>query len=177
MNVVVGWQKRIARAEAMANKQLAELPEMQEQALGTAIANGDEETAAEIARTIRNRLLRDSDAEVAFDRLGLTVPSGTSFTAWLSFLRTLGKALTNDWATYRQALRDLPKQEGFPFDIQWPVSPANHVTKRDNHNNSDAGAVYGASGLNDESLVQDIASDYHAMTTDDLEAIRETLNL
>ena len=71
MNVVVGWQKRIARAEAMTNKQLAELPEMQEQALGTAIANGDAETAAEIARTIRNRLLRDSDAEVALDRLGL----------------------------------------------------------------------------------------------------------
>ena len=76
MNVVVGLQKRIARAEAMTNKQLAELPEMQEQALGTAIANGDAETAAEIARTIRNRLLRDSDAEVALDRLGLTVPSG-----------------------------------------------------------------------------------------------------
>ena len=76
MNVVVGWQKRIARAEAMTNKQLAELPEMQEQALGTAIDSGDAETAAEIARTIRNRLLRDSDAEVALDRLGLTVPSG-----------------------------------------------------------------------------------------------------
>ena len=124
MNVVVGWQKRIARAEAMTNKQLAELPEMQEQALGTAIASGDAETAAEIARKIRNRLLRESDAEVALDRLGLTVPSGTSFTAWLSFLRTLGEALTGDWATYRQALRDLPRQEGFPFDIQWPVSPA-----------------------------------------------------
>lgn len=123
MNVVVGCQKRIARAEAVTNKQLAELPEMQEQALGTAIANGDAETAAEIARKIRNRLLRDSDAEVALDRLGLTVPSGASFTEWLSFLRTLGEALTNDWAKYRQALRDLPKQEGFPFDIQWPVSP------------------------------------------------------
>ena len=129
MNVVVGWEKRIARAEAMTNKQLAELPEMQEQALGTAIANGDAETAAEIARKIRNRLLRDSDAEIALDRL--TVPSGASFTEWLSFLRTLGEALTNDWAKYRQALRDLPKQEGFPFDIQWPVSPANHVAKRD----------------------------------------------
>lgn len=127
MNVVVGLQKRIARAEAMTNKQLAELPEMQEQALGTAITNGDAETAAEIARTIRNRLLRDSDAEVALDRLGLTVPSGTSFTAWLSFLHTLGEALTGDWATYRQALRDLPKQDGFPFDIHWPERPVNHV--------------------------------------------------
>ena len=123
MSIVVSWQQRIARAEAMTNKQLAELPEMQEQALGTAISNGDAETAAEIARTIRNRLLRDSDAEVALDRLGLTVPSGTSFTAWLSFLRTLGEALTGDWARYRKALRDLPQQEGFPFNIEWPVPP------------------------------------------------------
>jgi hypothetical protein len=27
------------------------------------------------------------------------------------------------WATYRQALRDIPAQEGFPFDIQWPEMP------------------------------------------------------
>lgn len=27
------------------------------------------------------------------------------------------------WATYRQALRDIPAQEGFPWDVQWPVEP------------------------------------------------------
>jgi len=27
------------------------------------------------------------------------------------------------WATYRQALRDLPSQEGFPFNITWPTQP------------------------------------------------------
>lgn len=27
------------------------------------------------------------------------------------------------WATYRQALRDVPQQVGFPLDIQWPVEP------------------------------------------------------
>ena len=27
------------------------------------------------------------------------------------------------WATYRQALRDLPAQAGFPHDITWPVKP------------------------------------------------------
>ena len=27
------------------------------------------------------------------------------------------------WATYRQALRDLPKSEGFPWNINWPVVP------------------------------------------------------
>lgn len=27
------------------------------------------------------------------------------------------------FATYRQALRDLPKQEGFPDNFNWPPSP------------------------------------------------------
>ncbi|WP_037114667.1 tail fiber assembly protein [Rhodanobacter sp. OR92] len=28
------------------------------------------------------------------------------------------------WATYRQALRDVPEQAGFPETIDWPVAPA-----------------------------------------------------
>ena len=27
------------------------------------------------------------------------------------------------WATYRQELRDLPSQSGFPFNITWPTQP------------------------------------------------------
>jgi hypothetical protein len=27
------------------------------------------------------------------------------------------------WATYRQALRDITAQEGFPWNITWPVEP------------------------------------------------------
>jgi hypothetical protein len=27
------------------------------------------------------------------------------------------------WATYRQALRDITAQAGFPADINWPVAP------------------------------------------------------
>jgi hypothetical protein len=27
------------------------------------------------------------------------------------------------WATYRQALRDITTQPGFPWDVQWPVAP------------------------------------------------------
>jgi len=27
------------------------------------------------------------------------------------------------WATYRQSLRDVPAQAGFPYDITWPVKP------------------------------------------------------
>jgi hypothetical protein len=27
------------------------------------------------------------------------------------------------WAVYRQALRDIPDQEGFPNKIEWPIEP------------------------------------------------------
>lgn len=27
------------------------------------------------------------------------------------------------WAAYRQALRDVPAQTGFPFSINWPTKP------------------------------------------------------
>ena len=27
------------------------------------------------------------------------------------------------WATYRQALRDIPTQAGFPDTVQWPTQP------------------------------------------------------
>lgn len=114
---------RMARIEAITNKQRAEQPDAQLDALNAAIERSDEETAAEIARAIRNRLLKDTDAEVALDRLGLTVPTGSTFTAWLDFFRHLGEALVGGWAQYRQALRDLPNQEGFPFAIAWPERP------------------------------------------------------
>lgn len=32
--------------------------------------------------------------------------------------------LASDWETYRQALRDVPSQPGFPETVTWPVEPA-----------------------------------------------------
>lgn len=31
--------------------------------------------------------------------------------------------ISSAWATYRQALRDITAQAGFPWDIQWPTQP------------------------------------------------------
>lgn len=31
--------------------------------------------------------------------------------------------LTPEWAAYRQALRDVPQQPGFPTNIDWPTKP------------------------------------------------------
>ena len=32
------------------------------------------------------------------------------------------------WAAYRQALRDVPQQEGFPENVTWPEEPAGDTT-------------------------------------------------
>lgn len=32
-------------------------------------------------------------------------------------------AISQPWAVYRQALRDMPAQTGFPWDVQWPTKP------------------------------------------------------
>lgn len=31
--------------------------------------------------------------------------------------------MTAEWSTYRQALRDVPEQEGFPHTVTWPTEP------------------------------------------------------
>lgn len=37
------------------------------------------------------------------------------------------KAKVAEWETYRQALRNISEQAGFPFDIQWPTKPEDGV--------------------------------------------------
>jgi len=32
-------------------------------------------------------------------------------------------AMSSDWTTYRQALRDIPAQSGFPHTVTWPTEP------------------------------------------------------
>lgn len=59
-------------------------------------------TPAQIVRSERNGKLMDSDWTQLPD-----VPLAT-------------KAL---WATYRQALRDVPQQSGFPTTFTWPIAP------------------------------------------------------
>lgn len=57
---------------------------------------------AATARSKRNRLLAETDWTQAAD-----VPQATK----------------DLWAPYRQALRDVPQQSGFPTEIVWPVKP------------------------------------------------------
>ena len=45
-------------------------------------------------------------------------------TDWI-ILRYLdqGDEVPSEWKEYRQALRDIPEQEGFPGSVDWPVIP------------------------------------------------------
>ena len=78
--------------------------------------------AAEI-REKRNKLLEATDARMCLDRIGLDIPSGSSFSAWLAFLKGIADAISGEWAKYRQQLRDITKQEGFPYNVEFPKPP------------------------------------------------------
>lgn len=84
------------------------------------------EKAAEI-RAIRDKLLADSDKHVLIDRLGIVVPEEITAATMLTVLKdlfsSLGNVLNGNWSKYRQELRDITKQENFPFDVEFPTNP------------------------------------------------------
>lgn len=93
-----------------------------EEWLNKAVQEDYEREAAEV-RAKRDALLAETDKEMCLDRLGLTSPEGSTFTAWIGFLKTIASAVFGSMAKYRQALRDIPQQEGFPYDVTFPVPP------------------------------------------------------
>lgn len=92
-----------------------------------AAAKKELEAAATAVREVRNRLLSESDAAMALDRMGLELPDSITTTTMLKVFKSLVEVLKNavsgDWAKYRQALRDIPNQPGFPYEINWPKKP------------------------------------------------------
>ena len=110
-------QMRLARMEAVCNQIRSEMDDVMRVAYDKAVADGDADRAAELARKIRNRMLDKSDAQMSLDRIGLDTSSSTAF------LASLKNIFDNRWAVYRQHLRDISKQEGFPFNIDWGKSP------------------------------------------------------
>ena len=116
-------QMRIARMEAIYNQIKSEKEDVIRKAYEQAVANNDTDGASEIARKLRNLLLEKSDSQMSLDRIGLDTSTATAF------LASLKKIFSNDWAKYRQHLRDIPTQEGFPFNIDWGISPDKVDTK------------------------------------------------
>ena len=102
------------------------ITEQQAAWLAEAQAEAYTEAAAKV-RSLRDKLLAESDAMTAFDRLGLDLPDKVTATTMLSVFKEILTAMWNITngaiGQYRQALRDLPEQPGFPFDIDWPEKP------------------------------------------------------
>ena len=84
----------------------------------------DYDRAAAEVRAIRDKLLAESDKEMVLDRMNLEVSTGASFSSWLDFLKGLASAISGSWAQYRQALRDIPEQSGFPYSVEFPEPPS-----------------------------------------------------
>lgn len=110
-------QIRLARMEAVCNQIKSEMEDVLQKAYEQAVADEDTDRAAELARKIRNRMLDKSDAQMSLDRICLDTSTATDF------LASLKNIFGNDWAVYRQHLRDITAQEGFPFNIDWGTSP------------------------------------------------------
>ena len=110
-------QIRLARMESICNQIKSEMDDVMQRAYEQAVSDNDADRAAEMARKIRNRMLDKSDAQMSLDRIGLNTSTSTAF------LTSLKNIFDNDWAVYRQHLRDITAQEGFPFNIDWGVSP------------------------------------------------------
>jgi hypothetical protein len=66
---------------------------------GTAV-NLSETDSEENVRAERDRLLLETDEYALSDR-----------------------TMTSEMTAYRQALRDVPTQSGFPFSVMWPTNP------------------------------------------------------
>lgn len=102
------------------------ITEQQAAWLAEAQADAYVEAAAKV-RSLRDKLLADSDAMMALDRFGMDLPDKVTATTMLSvfkeILTAVWKITNGSIGQYRQALRDLPEQPGFPFDIDWPNKP------------------------------------------------------
>lgn len=85
-----------------------------------------DELAAEV-RAKRDALLAETDKEFVFDRIDLHIPvkvtASTMFNATKAVFDAIESICNGEMAKYRQALRDIPEQEGFPYNVSFPKKP------------------------------------------------------
>lgn len=84
--------------------------------LGPIFTDNEEQTAAEQEAAYKAR--RDAEQGENVRRSRNQMLSETDWTQLED--SPVNKTV---WATYRQALRDVPTQEGFPWTVQWPEKP------------------------------------------------------
>ena len=88
-------------------------------------------------RAKRDELLAETDKEMVLDRLKLNMPEDISMTNIVQgikeFFTSLKEIFNSEWAKYRQSLRDIPQQPGFPYNITWPEKPKTNDEDKEVH--------------------------------------------
>ena len=97
---------RMARIEKLAEVMNSEQKDVIFKNYAESVESGDEEQAARLARKYRDCLLAECD-----------------FWDNVSYRSRKSAEKVEAWDNYRNALRDIPEQTGFPFDIDFPLSP------------------------------------------------------
>lgn len=120
--VYLAYRVKLNYSQSLLDRLKNNYEEMLEQARKTAYS-----AAAENVRQIRNKLLNESDKEVALDRYTFEFPTEITMTniiqCLMSLFQTFRNIKENNWSKYRQELRDITKQEGFPYDVKFPEKP------------------------------------------------------
>lgn len=87
----------------------------------------DYQVVAKEIRDKRNKMLEESDKQLLLDRLVFDLPEEINAVNLLSVVinlfDNLKSILNGEWAEYRQKLRDITTQEGFPYNVEFPVKP------------------------------------------------------
>jgi len=86
--------------ETAVDEETGETNETGRWVIGYTVVNKPQDQAEDAVRNQRNRLLSDTD--------------------WMALS---DNTMTPEWASYRQALRDITAQEGFPYSVIWPTKP------------------------------------------------------
>jgi hypothetical protein len=68
--------------------------------IGYTVVNRPQDQAEDAVRAKRNNMIAKTD--------------------WMALS---DNTMTDAWASYRQALRDITAQEGFPYSVTWPTKP------------------------------------------------------
>ena len=77
--------------------------------------------AEETARDAQEQAFADSANDRAAAQVRQERDAKLAATDWMA---NSDVTMSDAWRTYRQALRDVPTQAGFPTDVTWPVEPS-----------------------------------------------------
>jgi len=106
MNLNEQIMQRLCKVEQEIGSLRAAMHDNIDRSLAAAVEAGDKDGADVFAKLRRRYLLEETDNYALTDRA----------------------EMSEAMATYRQALRDITNQEGFPLDIVWPVHPDDEQT-------------------------------------------------